>query len=126
MADDGIGASVRRKEDQRFLTGKGHFTDDISRPGQVYARFVRSPHAHASIGNIDTSAALSAPGVLGVYTGKDLAEDGVGAVPCGWTITQTNGELWNAPPHEVLATEKVRYVGDQVALVVAETLEQAR
>jgi carbon-monoxide dehydrogenase large subunit len=126
MADDGIGASVRRKEDYRFLTGNGHFTDDISQPGQVHARFVRSPHAHAKIKSIDTTVALKAPGVLGVFIGADLAADGVGGLPCGWTITQTNGELWNAPTHEVIATEKARYVGDQVALVVAETLDQAR
>ena len=126
MADDGIGASVRRKEDYRFLTGNGHYVDDISRPGQVYARFVRSPHAHAKIKSVDTKAAAKAPGVLGVFTGADLAADGVGSVPCGWSIVQTNGEPWNAPPHEVLVTEKARYVGDQVALVVAETLEQAR
>ena len=126
MADDGIGVSVKRKEDYRFLTGNGHFTDDISQPGQVHARFVRSPHAHAKIKSIDTTAALKAPGVLAVFTGADLAADGVGGLPCGWTITQTNGELWNAPTHEVIATEKARYVGDQVALVVAETLEQAR
>jgi len=126
MADDGIGASVRRKEDYRFLTGNGHFTDDISQPGQVHARFVRSPHAHAKIKSIDTTAALKAPGILGVFIGADLAADGVGGLPCGWTITQTNGELWNAPTHEVIATEKARYVGDQVALVVAETLDQAR
>ena len=126
MADDGIGVSVKRKEDYRFLTGNGHFTDDISQPGQVHARFVRSPHAHAKIKSIDTTAALKAPGVLGVFIGADLAADGVGGLPCGWTITQTNGELWNAPTHEVIATEKARYVGDQVALVVAETLDQAR
>jgi len=126
MADDGIGASVRRKEDYRFLTGNGHYTDDISQPGQVHARFVRSPHAHAKIKSIDTTVALKAPGVLGVFIGADLAADGVGGLPCGWTITQTNGELWNAPTHEVIATEKARYVGDQVALVVAETLDQAR
>ena len=126
MPDEGIGASVRRKEDHRFLTGKGHYVDDIDRPGQAYAIFVRSPHAHATIKSVDTSAALAAPGVVAVFTGADLAADGVGALPCGWVITQTNGEVWNAPPHPVIATETVRCVGDQVAVVIAQTLEQAK
>ena len=74
MADTGIGASVRRKEDQRFITGKGQYTDDINRPGQAYAVFVRSPHAHANIKRIDTAAALKSPGCLAVYTGADIAD----------------------------------------------------
>ena len=126
MADDGIGASVRRKEDYRFLTGNGHYTDDLNRPGQVHARFVRSPHAHAKIKSVNAKAALKGPGVLAVFTGADIAADGLGSIPCGWAITQTNGEPWNAPPHAVIAADKVRYVGDQAALVVAETLDQAR
>ena len=126
MPEDGIGASVRRKEDHRFLTGMGHYVDDMNRPGQAHAVFVRSPHAHARLASVDTKAALASPGVVAVFTGADLEADGVGALPCGWVITQTNGETWNAPPHPVIASETVRCVGDQVAVVIAETLEQAR
>src|SRR5438552_14092729 len=86
-----IGAPVRRREDFRFLTGQGTYTDDIDRPGQLYAYILRSPHAHARITGIDTSAALSAPGVVAVYTGKDMAADGVGGLPCGWQIDSKDG-----------------------------------
>ena len=78
MAENGIGASVRRKEDNRFLTGKGNYTDDINVVGQTYAYFVRSPYAHATLNGIDTSAASASDGVVGVLTGDDLAEDGIG------------------------------------------------
>ncbi len=122
----GIGARVRRKEDQRFLTGKGRYLDDINRRGQAYATFVRSPHAHANIGGIKTGKAEAAPGVVGVFTGADLQAGGVGGLICGWVITQKNGEPHNSPPHPVLAVAKVRYVGDPVAVVIADTLEQAK
>jgi carbon-monoxide dehydrogenase large subunit len=125
-APTGIGAPVRRKEDYRFITGQGTYTDDINRPGQAYAYFLRSPHAHAKIRKIDTSAAKSSPGVLGVFTGADLAADKVGGLICGWTVTGKDGTPHKAPPHPVIAVDTVRCVGDQVALVVAETREQAR
>ncbi|HQR19738.1 MAG TPA: xanthine dehydrogenase family protein molybdopterin-binding subunit, partial [Burkholderiaceae bacterium] len=119
-----IGKSVERKEDFRFLSGTGQYTDDIALPRQSYGYFVRSPHAHARIRGIDTTAAQAAAGVLGIYTGKDLA--GIGGLPCGWLINNPDGSPMKEPKHPVLAEDKVRYVGDHVALVVAETLAQAK
>ncbi len=119
-----IGQSVRRREDQRFLTGTAQYTDDVNQPNQTYAFFLRSPHAHARIRAIDTSQAKAAPGVLAVYTGDDL--EGVGGLPCGWLITSVDGTPMKEPAHPVLAKGKVRYVGDHVALVVAETYAQAK
>ena len=119
-----IGKSVERKEDLRFLSGSGRFTDDITLPRQSYGAFVRSPHAHARIRAIDSTAAKAAPGVLGIFTGKDMAA--VGGLPCGWLINNIDGTPMKEPKHPVLAEDKVRYVGDQVALVVAETLAEAR
>src|SRR5215831_17187623 len=118
-----IGTSVKRKEDYRFLTGAGQFTDDVNPPNHVHAYFLRSPHAHAKIRKIDTSKAKAAPGVV-VYTGEDLT--GVNGLPCGWLITGTDGKPMNEPPHPVLAQGKVRYVGDPVVLVIAESLAQAK
>ena len=126
MSESGIGASVRRKEDRRFLMGNGNYLDDINVEGQTYAYFVRSPHAHATINSIDTSAAEASDGVVAVLTGKDLAADEIGGLICGWTIHSKDGEPHKAPAHPALATEKVRYVGDHVAIVVAETAEQAK
>ena len=126
MTATGIGAPVRRKEDHRFITGKGQYTDDINRPGQAYAVFVRSAHAHAAIKRIDTSAALGSPGCLAVYTGDDIAKDKVGGLICGWLIHSKDGSPMKAGPHPALAQGKVRYVGDHVAVVIAETLAQAR
>ncbi|HSM60374.1 MAG TPA: xanthine dehydrogenase family protein molybdopterin-binding subunit, partial [Longimicrobiales bacterium] len=126
MSENGIGAAVRRKEDMRFLTGKGRYTDDIQRPGQLHAYFVRSPVAHASIAGIDASAAESAPGVVAVLTGKDLAEDGVGSLPCGWQIHNRDGSPMAEPPHPPLAADTVRYVGDAVAVVLGESRAAAR
>jgi aerobic carbon-monoxide dehydrogenase large subunit len=120
-----IGESVRRKEDYRFLTGAGQYTDDINLPNQRYAVFVRSPHAHAAIQGIDTSRAEAMPGVAKVFTGKDI-EGKMGGLPCGWLITSIDGTPMKEPPHPVLAQGKVRYVGDHVAMVVADTLAQAR
>ncbi|KAB2840548.1 MAG: xanthine dehydrogenase family protein molybdopterin-binding subunit, partial [Burkholderiales bacterium] len=125
MSATGIGARVERKEDRRFLTGAGQYTDDVVLPGQTYAYFLRSPHAHAKIRSIDAAAAKAAPGVLAVYTGEDIAGK-VNGLPCGWLITDVNGQPMKEPPHPVLAQGKVRYVGDHVALVVAETYFQAR
>ncbi|MDP6388636.1 MAG: xanthine dehydrogenase family protein molybdopterin-binding subunit [Alphaproteobacteria bacterium] len=126
MTEQGVGAAVRRKEDYRFLTGNGHYLDDINRPGQAYACFVRSPHAHANIKKVDTAKAGKSPGVVAVLTGKELADDGVGPLICGWTITGKDGEPHKAPAHPALATETVRYVGDHVAVVIADTLAQAK
>ncbi len=123
MTEFGIGAAVKRKEDFRFLTGSGTYTDDIDRPNQTYAYIMRSPHAHARIKGIDTAAAKSAPGVLAVFTGDDLAADGVGGMPCGFA---PDGGPQNAPPHPALAQSKVRFVGEHVALVVAESLAEAK
>ena len=122
----GIGAKVVRKEDQRFITGKGRYCDDINRPGQVYAYFLRSPHPHARIRSLDKSGAEAAPAVLAVYSGPDLEAAGVGGLICGWVVTQKNGEPHRAPKHPVIAVERVRYVGEVVAMVVAESLSQAR
>ena len=119
-----IGKSIRRKEDLRFLTGAGQYTDDVTFPRQTHAYFVRSPHAHAKIRKIDTAKAKAAPGVVAVFTGADMT--GVNGLPCGWLITGMDGKPMNEPPHPVLAQGKVRYVGDQVVLVVAETAAQAK
>ncbi len=126
MLENGIGASVRRKEDQRFLLGKGRYTDDINVEGQTYAVFVRSPHAHAVIEGIDASAATAAAGVVAVLTGDDLAADGIGPLICGVTVTSDDGLPHRAPAHPALAQGKVNYVGDHVAIVIAESLTQAR
>jgi aerobic carbon-monoxide dehydrogenase large subunit len=126
MSATGIGASVKRKEDIRFITGKGHYVDDINRPGQAYAYFLRSPHAHATIDKIDASAALKSPGVVAVFTGEDIAADKVGGLICGWMIHSKDGSPMKAGAHPALAQGKVRYVGDHVAVVIAETYAQAR
>jgi len=119
-----IGQSVRRKEDLRFITGAGQYTDDINMTRQTAGVFLRSPHAHANIRSIDLARAKAAPGVVAIFTGADLT--GVNGLPCGWLITGTDGKPMNEPPHPVLAQGKVRYVGDQVALVIAETQHQAK
>ena len=121
-----IGESVLRKEDYRFLTGAGQYTDDITLTRMTHAVFVRSPHAHALIKSINTTAAKAAPGVIGVLDGKDVAHDKLNGLPCGWLITSTDGQPMKEPPHPVLALDKVRYVGDHVVMIVAETLEQAK
>ncbi|HEV7477540.1 MAG TPA: xanthine dehydrogenase family protein molybdopterin-binding subunit, partial [Burkholderiales bacterium] len=121
-----IGARIARKEDYRFLTGAGQYTDDVTLQNQSYAAFVRSPHAHARIRSISIAKAKAAPGVVGVFVGKDLADAKVGGLPCGWLITDVNGQPMKEPPHPCLAQGKVRHVGDQVAVVIAETLAQAR
>jgi len=120
----GIGVAVKRKEDQRFLTGKGNYTDDINRPGQTFAYFHRSTVAHGTIKSIDTSAAAAADGVIAVYTNADM--EGVGGLPCGWALTFQNGDPMIEPPHPILAADKVRHVGDPLAVVIAETKKQAK
>lgn len=120
-----IGEAIRRKEDARFLTGAGNYTDDVVLPNQAHAVFLRSPHAHAAIKSIDISAAEKMPGVVRIFSGKDI--DGkMGGLPCGWLINNPNGTPMKEPPHPILAIGKVRYVGDHVAMVVAETVEQAK
>jgi aerobic carbon-monoxide dehydrogenase large subunit len=121
-----VGAPVRRREDYRFLTGQGTYTDDINRRHQLYAYILRSPHAHARIEAIDTAAAARSPGVAAVFTGRDMAADGVGGLPCGWQIHSKDGSPMAEPPHPPLATDRVRHVGDPVVMIVADTLAQAR
>ena len=126
MSATGIGAAVRRKEDQRFITGKGHYTDDINRPGQTYAYFVRSPHAHATIKSIDSKQASSMPGVLAVLNGAELAADKIGNLICGWMIHSKDGSPMKMAPHPALASSKVCHVGDPVAVVIAESRQAAK
>ncbi|GAA6162293.1 xanthine dehydrogenase family protein molybdopterin-binding subunit [Ruegeria sp. HU-ET01832] len=122
--DSGIGASSKRREDVRFLTGAGNYTDDINVAGQAYVYFLRSDIAHGRITSIDTSAAEAMPGVVRVFTGKDF--EGVGGIPCGWEVTDKHGAPMQEPAHPILAQGKVRHVGDPIAAVVADSLEQAR
>ncbi|WP_377807278.1 xanthine dehydrogenase family protein molybdopterin-binding subunit [Azospirillum sp. A29] len=123
---NGIGASVRRREDQRFLTGRGNYTDDFKRLNMTHAVHVRSPYAHARILGIDFTDAAAMPGVVAVLTGADMEADKVGSLPCGWQIHSKDGSPMKEPPHYPLARDRVRYVGDAVAVVIAETREQAR
>jgi aerobic carbon-monoxide dehydrogenase large subunit len=125
MTDTGIGASVRRKEDYRFLTGNGRYLDDMNRSNQAHAYFLRSSHAHATF-SIDTAAASKMPGVVAVYTGADIAESGLGGLICGWTITGKSGEPHKAPAHPLLALDTVRHVGDTLAVVIADSYLQAK
>src|SRR5215471_3189908 len=126
MKQFGIGQPVRRVEDRRFITGRGRYLDDISRSRQAYAFMLRSPHAHARIRAVDTVAAMSAPGVLAVYTGEDLARDGLGTIPCLSAVTNRDGSPSVMPPHPAITQDRVRHVGDTVAMVVAESLAAAR
>ena len=122
----GIGVSLLRKEDMRFITGHGNYVADIKRPDMLMGAFLRSPHAHAVIKSIDTNAALASPGVVAVFTGEDLKADGVGGLPCAWPVIGKGGMASKEPLHPALAQGKVRCVGDAVAFVIAETIEQAR
>ena len=122
----GIGDAVKRKEDKRFTTGKGKYTDDVRNDNQAYAAFVRSPHAHARVTGIDASAALAMDGVIDVLNGAQLTGDGIGNIICGWAVTSKDGSPMNMGAWSALATEKVRYVGDAVAVVIAETEALAR
>jgi aerobic carbon-monoxide dehydrogenase large subunit len=126
MSATGIGAAVRRKEDFRFITGKGQYTDDVTRPGQTYIHFIRSPHAHAKIKRIDASEAKTCSGVVAVLTGADLANDKIGNLICGWAITSKDGSPMKMSAHPAIASEKANHVGDAVAVVIAETLGQAK
>ena len=122
--DHGIGASSKRREDVRFLTGEGNYTDDINVNGQAYVYFLRSDVAHGTLNSVDTSAAEGMEGVVRIFTGADF--EAVGSIPCGWQVTDKHGEVMQEPRHPVLAHGKVRHVGEPIAAVVADTLEQAR
>ncbi|NNE53501.1 MAG: xanthine dehydrogenase family protein molybdopterin-binding subunit [Sulfitobacter sp.] len=122
--DGGIGASSKRREDVRFLTGNGKYTDDINMRGQAYVHFLRSDIAHGKITSVDISGAEGMPGVVKVFTGSDF--EGVGGMPCGWQVTDKHGQPMQEPPHPILAQGKVRHVGEPIAAVVAETYAQAR
>src|SRR5256712_6321549 len=116
-----FGASIKRREDPRFITGKGTYVDDVRVPGTTYAAFVRSPHAHARISRIEASAAKKLKGVLAVYTGKDLVAGGMKPIPTGWLIANMK-----IPAHYPLAVDRARYMGDAVAVVIAESPYVAR
>src|SRR5262245_38769667 len=109
-----IGKSIKRREDPRFITGRGSYVDDIKLPGTTYAVFVRSPHARARVKGSDTAAALKPPGVVAIFTNKDMT--GVNSLPCGWLLPELK-----IPPHPPLAGDVASYVGDPVAVVIAET-----
>ncbi|PSJ20358.1 carbon monoxide dehydrogenase, partial [Halomonas sp. ND22Bw] len=104
-----IGEAVRRKEDYRFLTGAGNYTDDVTMAAQSHAIFVRSPHAHATIRSVDIAEASKMPGVIGIFSGKDI-EGKMGGLPCGWLINNPDGTPMKEPLHPILAIKKVRYV----------------
>ncbi len=125
MGVEGIGARVARKEDKRFLTGKGRYTDDMVVPGMKYAYFVRSPYAHARIKGVDASAAKAMPGVIDVLDGRQLLADGIGNLICGWMIHSKDGSPMKMGAWRPLAHETVRYVGDAVAVVVADSAAEA-
>src|SRR6266404_3397338 len=126
MKQFGIGQPVRRVEDRRFITGRGRYLDDLNRPRQAYAFMLRSPHAHARIRAVDTAAAMSAPGVLAVYTEEHLARDGLGTIPCLSAVTNRDGSPSATPPHPAIARDRVRHAGDTVAMVVAESVAAGR
>src|SRR6267154_4856122 len=126
MGVEGIGASVVRKEDRRFITGKGRYVDDIKLVGLTHAHFIRSPHAHARIKSIDTSEAMKMPGVVGVLIGQELVDDKIGNLICGWAITSKDGTGMKMGAWPAMAPEIVRFVGQAVAVVIAETKNQAK
>lgn len=126
MGVEGIGASVVRKEDRRFITGRGRYVDDIKLVGLTHAHFVRSPHAHAKIKSIDIAAAKDMPGVVGVLTGQEIVDDKVGNLICGWAITSKDGTGMKMGAWPAMAPEIVRFAGQAVAVVIAETKNQAR
>ena len=126
MGSSSIGSRVERKEDKKFLTGRGRYTADINFANQTYAYFVRSPHARAAISKVDISKASNAPGVVKILTGADLAKDKIGGLIAGWKIVSQDGSDMKVPPHPPLANNTVNYVGDHVAVVIAETLNQAK
>ena len=126
MNATGLGASVKRKEDIRFITGKGHYVDDINRPGQAYAYFVRSPHAHATIDKIERRTRSSRRAWSRCYTGADAVADKIGGLICGWNVTSKDGSPMKVGAFPALAQGKALYVGDPVAVVIADTYAEAR
>ena len=118
----GIGASVKRKEDYRFLVGEGNYTDDINRPNQTYTYMLRSSSAHAKF-SIETSKASKAKGVVKIFVGTDME---VGSIPCGWQVDSKDGTPMREPAHPPIAKDKVRYVGEIIAVIIAESLEDAK
>jgi carbon-monoxide dehydrogenase large subunit len=126
MGIEGIGARVTRKEDRRFITGKGRYVDDVKVYGATHAHFVRSPHAHARIKSVDIAAAAKMPGVVAVLTGREIVDDKVGNLICGWMIHSKDGTPMKMGAYPAMAPETVRYVGQAVAVVIAETKNQAR
>ena len=123
---EGIGAAVKRKEDKRFITGRGKYTDDIRMENQAYGAFVRSPHAHAEVKGIDATAALAMDGVIAVHTGPELKEDGIGDIITDWAIHSKDGNPMNVGAWNPMATARVRHVGEPVAIVIAESQALAR
>ena len=121
-----VGSRVERKEDKKLLTGRGRYTADVNFVHQTFAYFVRSPHARAQIKKVDTSKALKSPGVVSILTGADIVNDKIGGLIAGWRIKSEDGSDMKVPPHPPLASDTVNYVGDHVAVVIAETLDQAR
>src|SRR6476619_4835488 len=130
-----IGQPLRRKEDLRLLTGGGRYSDDVSLPGQAYGYVLRSPHAHARIRSIDTAAARSMPGVLAVLTGADVQADGLQPVPHSTLPTKpgadifiknSDGSAYGYAPQHILPHDRVRHVGEQVVMVIAESLSIAK
>ena len=116
-----IGQPIRRREDVRFITGRGRYTDDVSAAGQAFAAFARSPHARAKIRGIDKASAKAVPGVIAVFTGADLAAGGIGMLPCGWLVKSTDGSDMKVAPRPPLAIEQVNFVGEPYAVVIAGT-----
>ena len=123
---DLIGKSVKRVEDNRFIKGEGKYTDDFNMDNQTYAIYVRSPHAHAKIKGVDTTKAEAMEGVVKVFTGKDIADAGIVGSICGWQVDFKNGDTMKEPGHPIMVADKVRHVGDAVALVIAEDRKTAR
>ena len=121
-----IGQSVKRVEDKRFTTGKGKYTDDIKLVGMTHAHIVRSPYAHAKILSIDIDTALAHPGVVAIFTGKDIAAAGINGVPAGWQVNFKDGTTMKEPPHPLLVADRVKHVGDGIAVVIAEDAATAQ
>src|SRR3984885_9793096 len=126
MGVEGVGASVVRKEDRRLITGKGRYVDDIKLQGMTHAHFIRSPHAHAKVKHIDSSAAMQMPGVVGVLTGQEIVDDKVGNLICRPAITSKDGPPMKMGAWPAMAPETVRFAGQAVAVVIAETKNQAK
>src|SRR5258708_31130220 len=126
MGVEGIGASLVRKEDRRFTTGKGRYVDDIKLAGMSHAPFIPSPHGHAKVKGIDSSAALKMPGVVAVLTGQQIVDDKVGNLICGWAVSSKDGSPMKMGAWPAMAPDTVRFVGQAVAVVIAETKNQAR